>query len=544
MGNKVTENKGGTVHEEVIFMYFWQITPDGKLSIHHEGLLDFIRGRGFCWMSFNGTKRLVKVEGKIIADADITDINNCVYRFINTDTVPEKLGYGATKKDLLNLFTRGIDNYINVPKLRLLPIRTLPIHRDTKTSSFFYCKNDVVQITADSMTTIGYNTLDGYVWKEQIKQHNFQLLHADQKGDFETFAYRICDKNDTKFESLQTILGYLLHRHWPASNPIIPCFLDETVVGDEEAQGGTGKSLLCYALSYIRSMVDVDGKNFKAGTNFAFQRVTQHTELLFVDDLHRGAVFEDWFAIATGGIEVNQKFKAAFRIERAYSPKIVLTSNFPIRTIAGFSGERRKLEFEVGKYYGKHRQPKDEFDKEFFQGWDENDYNQMLNFFARCVQKYLAVGIIEPPSVNGELRKLITELGGSDLLMFLDEKIGLRVKSGFVKQDLYEEFLKANPGQNKYYPSRNRFILKLHKYLAYHGIQYTEMPKNTKARIEITNWGDIPEPEPTDENMEDMPMQGDDEDDLPMAGDVEDPTTLSNVAHTYTVIETPSNETE
>ena len=510
---------------ELVFNHFYCIDPKGKVSIHHEGLIEFFRDRGFCWLNTNDSKQLVQMQGNIAAEKDITDVVNSTYEFIWSDLIPENLGNGAKKKDLLNLFVRGIANYINESKLRLLPIVNLKQHRDSPTTSYFYCKDDVVKITADDISISGYTSLDGYVWQDQIKPLGFTLLNPNtDKGDFEKFAYHICDKSDKKFESLQTVIGYILHRYWTASTPIIPCLLDETVVGNEEAQGGTGKTLLCQGFSYVRSMVGVDGKNFKASTNFAFQRVSQGTELLFVDDLPRYAVFEDWFSIVSTGLEVNKKFKGSFKIEREYSPKIILTSNFPIRSIAGYSTERRKLEMEIGTHYGPHLKPTDEFGKEFFQGWDNTEFNKMLNFFARCTQKYLKHGLIEPPSINAKLRKLIMELGSEDLLQFLDEKVYLRNTARFHKRDMYDEFLKSNPGQKKYYPSQNRFIRRVHKYLDHRNITYKETPAATRKVIEIIEWGDV---SATDDSAIEVEEKAN---------------SLANTPHKYTTIQNDEDE--
>lgn len=514
-------------NKELIFTHFWCVDPKGKVSIHHEGLIEFFRDKGFYWLNTNDSKQLILMQGNIVSEIDITDIVNYTYAFIWSDQVPELLGNGAKKKDLLNLFVRGIDNYINNAKLRLLPIVNLEQHRDTATTSYFYCKDDVVKITEDTISVSGYVSLDGYVWKDQIKPHSFTLLDSDSDtGDFETFAYHICDKNDEKFESLQTVIGYTLHRYWTASTPIIPCLLDETVVGNEEAQGGTGKTLLCQGFSYVRSMVGVDGKNFKASGNFAFQRVSGTTELLFVDDLPRYAVFEDWFSIVSTGLVVNKKFKASFQIEREYSPKIILTSNFPIRSIAGYSTERRKLEMEIGTHYGPHLKPIDEFGEEFFQGWDDAEFNKMFNFFARCTQKYLKQGLIEPPSINAKLRKLIMELGSEDLLQFLDEKVYLRNTHRLHKRDMYDEFLKSNPGQKKYYPSQNRFIRRVHKYLDHRKIQYKETPAASRKVIEITDWGDVPATDVTIVEQED------------------NGSSLANTPHDYSTVDTKEDETK
>ncbi len=393
--------------------------------------------------------------------------------------------YGFEKNHLINVLVRGIDKYINVPKLRLLGIKEISFHYDTKKESFFYFKNGVVKVTADGINLMDYKELDGFIWMKQVKPYDINLLGVGVSlGDFKEFCFRVCNKDEKRFEALQTIIGYILHRYWSPSLTVVPCFLDETINGTEEAQGGTGKTTICLALGLIRNMIDIDGKDFKPGGDFRFQRLDLDTEIMFIDDLDRHTSFEFCFSIVSAGLEVNQKNKAAFKIPKERTPKIIISSNFPVKCIAGNSSERRKVEFEVSSYYGSALKPMQEFGREFFQEWNNEDFNHMFNFFINCTQLYLKKGIIQPPQINAALRKLIGELGGSDLKDFLDEKV-LSGAEKWNKKDLYDDFVKSHYGLQKYYPSQNKFMMKVHKYLKYRGIAYEEKPANTKRVIHV-----------------------------------------------------------
>lgn len=465
MSEKENKAEGAEQPEEVIYGEFWQLTKK-TITVHHEGLLDLLRRKGFCWIRIEDKKRLVKISGKKVKEVDIIDISDYVYQYIQTN-VPEFIGYGFKRKDLTNTLSKGIEKYINFPKLRLLGIKEILFHSDTKTECFFYFKNKVVKVIADNICLLDYKEIDGYVWKKQVRKYDINLLEPDSnKGDFRELCFRICNKDEKKFISLQTIIGYTLHRYWSPSLTKVPCFLDETINGTEEAQGGTGKTIICLALEHIRNMVVVDGKNFKPGDNFRFQQLDLDTEILFIDDLDRNTSFEFCFSIITAGLEVNQKNKPAFRIPKEKTPKVIISSNFPVKSIAGNSTQRRKIEFEVGSYYNSEVTPAKEFGRDFFQDWSKADFNSMFNFFFECTQLYLKNGIIDPPQINAGLRRLISDLGGPDLKDFLDEKVKER-KSKWFKKDLYDEFLKSHYGLQKYYPSQNKFTKKVRKYLEY-----------------------------------------------------------------------------
>lgn len=511
---------GSAIDGEVAFGLFWQVEPEGNVKMHHAGLIKFLRSQGFFWLKTDDTKRLCREVNRVVEEADITDITNFVYKFIESDKVPDKIEYGVEKRMLLNCMAKGIVNYINFPKLRLLPIKELQFHFDTKEACFFYFNNGVVRITEHDITLDGYSSLKQCVWKRQRRPYSFTLLKPDEsQGEFETFCFRVCNEDNKRFEGLQTVIGYLLHRYWHASQPVIPCLLDETTIGTEQAEGGTGKTLICQALGFVRNMVDIDGKTFNPEGSFAYQRVNMDSEILFVDDLDRRVSFESWFSVVTTGLEINQKNKPAFKIQRERTPKIVITSNFPIKSVAGRSTERRKVEFECSQHYGTVK-PADEFGHEFFTEWDAAEFNRMFNFFARCVQSYLKNSIITPPSANYGLRQLISTIS-VDLKEFLDEKMSTRTSDMFNKKDLYSEFLSSYPGQKQFYPSPHRFTLKVHRYLQYHNVQFVEVPANKKTIIEVTDWGDIP-------------VVSDD------AVETETYKTLSDTAHDYQVVDTPA----
>ena len=477
------KNEGSESPEEISFGEFWQTTPK-ELTIHHEGSLDLLRQNGFSWIRIDDKKRLVRIIGQRVIDADITDVTDFMYQYIKTK-VPEKIGHKFTRNDLLNLFVRGIDNYINYPKLRLLGIKEIAFHFDTKTESFFYFQNGVVRVTSDSRNLIDYSGLHGYVWGKQVRPYNVTLLPEESvTGDFKTFCFRVCNEQQDRFESLMSIIGYTLHRYWSPSLTVVPCFLDETITGSDEAMGGTGKTTICLALGLIRNMVDIDGRGFKPGGDFRFQRLDLDTEILFIDDLDRNTSFEFCFSIVSAGMEVNQKNKPAFKIPKERTPKFIITSNYTIKSNSGgYSTERRKVEVEVSPHYGAAVKPFDEFGREFFQDWNAEDYNQMFNFFICCTQLYLKRGIIQPPSINYELRKLISSVG-IDLKEFLDLKI-LEGKDKLNKKDLHEEFLKGYTGLKDYYRSPHKFTQKIHKYLKFRDIPYRETPANAKRVIEM-----------------------------------------------------------
>ena len=137
------------------------------------------------------------MKNNIVHEVDIIDITHFVYQHIQTD-VPQSLGFGYERRDLTNLFARGIEKYINPAKLRLLGINDITFHHDSKKESFFYFMDAVVKVTAEGVNKVPYSSLNSYVWKKQIRPYNITLLDSNEPaGDFEKFCLRVCN-NDVK----------------------------------------------------------------------------------------------------------------------------------------------------------------------------------------------------------------------------------------------------------------------------------------------------------------------------------------------------------
>ncbi len=109
----------------------------------------------------------------------------------------------------------------------------------------------------------------------------------------------------------------------------------------------------------------------------------------------------------TTGVEVEKKRKDAFYIKFEESPKIVITSNYPIKGPGGSSDERRRFEFEVANYYNADFTPEVEFGNRFFnEDWGINEWQKFYHFLMECLMEYLNIGLKKSPSINFEKKKL------------------------------------------------------------------------------------------------------------------------------------------
>ena len=85
---------------------------------------------------------------------------------------------------------------------------------------------------------------------------------------------------------------------------------------------------------------------------------------------------------------------------------MVLTTNYVVSGISD-SFKRRKTEFEVSPFFSYSNTPYNNYGHELFVEWDDNEWQKFFNTMAECTQLYLANGIIEAPTINLELKRLI-----------------------------------------------------------------------------------------------------------------------------------------
>jgi hypothetical protein len=177
----------------------------------------------------------------------------------------------------------------------------------------------------------------------------------------------------------------------------------------DDANGGSGKSLMLQAIMKFKQLVKIDGKTFDPNrSEFVYQRVNVDTQVLAFDDVRKNFNFENLFSLITEGIQVRQLFKGEFFLPYERSPKIIITTNYVINGSGG-SHDRRRHEIEFFQYFSAKRQPIDVYGKMFFSGWNESDWIAFDNYIIHITQKYLNNGLTNPVSINADVKRFIQQ---------------------------------------------------------------------------------------------------------------------------------------
>ena len=201
--------------------------------------------------------------------------------------------------------------------------------------------------------------------------------------------------------------------------------MDNKIGEDNECNGRSGKSFFFKTLSLLMKTVKLSGRNPKLMDNpHVFDQVTQHTQMLLLDDCDRYLNTGLFYDNITSDMTVNPKNNQSFTIPFEDSPKIAFTTNY---VPADFdpSSEARLLYMVFSDYYHQRtedndyqetRSIRDDFDKDLFsKTYSEAEWNADINFFLQCCRFYISlVGEpvkILPPMENIVKRKFKADMG-------------------------------------------------------------------------------------------------------------------------------------
>jgi hypothetical protein len=292
-------------------------------------------------------------------------------------------------------------------------------------------------------------------------------------------------------------IGYLLHRYKDPARPWCVFAMDNKITETGESHGRSGKSLCYKTIRYFMKSVTLNGRNPKLTENpHVYDRVTEHTDYVLIDDADQYLNFGFFFNALQGDLEVNPKNNQSYEIPFEHVPKFCITSNFTLRNIDP-STEGRILYTVFSDFYHVKTEGedytedftiRDDFGKNLFLDYTEEEWNNDFNFFAACLQFYLSVPRemkINPPMDNVTKRNLRTEMteafkNWADV--YFDAKEGMCDR--LVERDIAFKDFAEKSGQHKW--TTNKFTKALRawsKYSDYVSKFNPEEFRNSSGRI-------------------------------------------------------------
>jgi hypothetical protein len=465
----------------------WEVTEFKnfkRTTVVTSFFTNFLTDIGFRNATIHGNSEYVLIKDNIVHIVSRMDIVQTFLKWLDENFVK----YAEEKEsieDVKKSFANKIKSLISTEVLMMIETIEIIPHFDTKDECFLYFKNTVVKCTKENFSLINYDELDGYVFKEQIIPMDFKVPMKDISEmdiPYKSFIYNIANKQQDRIIAFESVIGYMLHRFQNPSISKAVVLLDENINELDSVMGGTGKSIFVKALSKLRPTCNIDGKSFKHTDTFAYQRLSIHENILVINDVQQNVDFEAFYGRITDGFTINKKHKTECFIPFERAPKLIMTSNYYLKSPSGNSTERRRFEIEFSKHYGKHLNVEQEFNHYFFSDWSFDQWNEFVFYMISCVQKFLREGLVDPPYINILQRRLISEVG-IELMDFMDEH--LVTKDKLHKKELYMEFIRGGYVSARYQPTQKSFTVRVKKYFEYKNISFRETPLNTKVYYEI-----------------------------------------------------------
>ncbi len=368
----------------------------------------------------------VKIEESIITHTSKESIIDELERFIQNDYDFVEAGFINTDaEDLINKLYDGMRAYFNKDLFhRVRQDSPIIINKDQVNKMFFYFSNGFVEVTEEGYSLKPYADMPGSVWNHQKLDREFNAIpnFATKKIDIKDtgvvsdFVWKVCNQDAERFESLTSIIGYLMHDFYDYKLRAIN-FTDSSL--SEEADGRSGKTLLSQIIGWVRSYTEINGKDFNANDKGKYESADIGTQVLHINDVQSiGANkfhFESIFNDVTEGYMIKKLYVPPFRNRS----KMIISSNNPI-DVRGGSQKDRIIEYELSNFFSSEHSPEDEYGIWFGRDFDKEEWQKTYNFLCTCAMSYLRHGLVTPKTINLEQRKLI-QYTSKEFLEFMHE---------------------------------------------------------------------------------------------------------------------------
>lgn len=481
------------IEEENSKQTFWSKSDKGVIKIIHIQFKQFLEDSGFYKYCPEGGKNyvFVKVTNNLVDHASEKEIKDFVLTHL-------------LDLDDISVYNYFADNTRFFKEEFLSMLSTIEIYfiEDSKDIAYLYYRNCAVKITKKDIIPIDYLDLGGYVWKDHVIDRVFSLCDVRESCYYNRFIENICGNDESRVESMQSTIGFLMHGYKNLS--FCPAVILNDEVISDNPEGGTGKGLFMNALSHMKKVVTIDGKSFTFERSFAYQLVSADTQILVFDDVKKHFDFERLFSVVTEGLTLEKKNKDAIKIPFSKSPKIAITTNYAIKG-AGNSFARRKWELELHQYYNKNYTPLDEFGKLMFGEWNDDDWCEFDNYMVGCLKSYLATGLVKSKFVNLKVRQLSAEtchdfIEWCGLVDGFENKM-LEPNKRIRTNELYSDFVDNYPDygpRSKMTVSRQKFAKWVYSYAVFKSSSMPEEGRDMAGKWLVIKKKEVKNDEGTD----------------------------------------------
>lgn len=471
-------------------------------GLYYDGIRQFLHNAGFAKRYIGKDIIYVQLKGCIISEVSTKQMRDVITQYV--EKFDKKLSfkskgesYQIPSEAIREIYLKNSNNIFNLVWLEHLQTNDSPILKDTDGEIFLPFKNTLVKITAEGIFEISWNDLKDFcVWEDQIIDHNIKLSEEYSSSHFATFLHNVTSQDESRFNSLVSAIGYLMHNFFRESEGQAVILYDEEITDTSNPQGRTGKTLIVNAIAQVRVCVKIDGKHFDSNNKFRNELVSPKTQVVCFDDVKKDFDFSVLHSNLTDGWTIEMKFRSQIILKPSDSPKTVITSNSVIKG-GGTTNIGRKFPLELSNYYSKkiiygHEKPiEDEHNGLFFSkySWDADEWNKFYSLMASCASIFLQQGLIPIKSINIDLNRF-RQGTNDDFANWCQEQnfaiYNSTINNRYFTKDYFEKFSSTYYGEHSKFSQRN-FTNWIKKFAFFKGWDFTSDQSNGQSYFIFTS---------------------------------------------------------
>jgi hypothetical protein len=183
---------------------FYSESENGKLALNNYNFKRFLEHHNFVKNKPNDVSgfNFIKKNGIFLEIVDEFEIKDFVLEYILKNDLGQRVYNLMTGK--ASTFTRQY--------LSMLTTEEIKVIRDTKDNAYLFYQNGVMDVTKDGAELKPYSDFGLSIWEDQVIKRNY--IDADHhQSEFRTFVWKIAGENVERYNTLQTVIGYLLHSY-------------------------------------------------------------------------------------------------------------------------------------------------------------------------------------------------------------------------------------------------------------------------------------------------------------------------------------------
>lgn len=461
---------------------FWSVNQDGKTSLNNFRFKMFLENNSYFKNkpNENSSFNLIHKTGIFLQIRDEVDIKDFVLNYIQNDVVDESVFNLVSGKT--SIFKRDFLSMIKSEKIETL--------KDTKDTAYLFYENGVVEVTKEKKELKPYKHFGLHVWKDQVIKRKYAESADHHSSEFRTFIWKVSGESVERYNTFQSIIGYLLHSYNTNATAKAIVLNDEMI--SDEPNGRSGKSLIWNAIKHLKKVNDLNGKNFSFQGDFPYQAVSTDCQVLVFDDVKKGFTFENLFSVVTEGIDITYKGKDTIKLPIEDSPKILITTNYILKGSGG-SHDARKFEVELSTFFNSGYTPIDFFGHYLFTDWDDSEWARFDSYMIECLRKYLSKGLVQYKSISLPFKKLEVEITKE-----LMEAIKSIDKNEWIEANSFYETYLSTVSKKWVALSKNKVTISLKKYCEFYGFEYEQLQSNGVKKFKIVEHPTIVNPNQKD----------------------------------------------